>query len=310
MVKIALLGCGRWGRLILRDLKQLGAYVTVLAMGEESQARAIEGNADVVVSSMDGIPDVDGYVLAVPTSLHAAYLRQLAPTGKPVFCEKPLTSDVAEARAIAHVAGDRIFVMDKWRYHGGVLALAALARSGELGPVLGLKTIRLGWGNPHEDVGGDWILLPHDLSIALEILGELPEPVCAWAETKNGGLLALSGILASEDRARPWMQFEIGVRSPVHKRVIELRCRDGVASLSDAYDDHVVVQRTVHCLSGGPVPAVEFHKIDTSMPLQLELRAFLDYLNHRGPSPKSSASEGLLVVERIAALRSLAGLSS
>lgn len=308
MVRIGLLGCGRWGRLILRDLKQLGAYVAVLAVGEASRARACEGNADVVASSLEDLPEVDGYVVAVPTAQHAAFLRQLVPSGKPVFCEKPFTSSAAEAKAIAQLAGDRIFIMDKWRYHGGVLALAALARSGELGPVLGLKTTRLGWGNPHADVSADWILLPHDLSIAIEILGDLPEPTAAWAETSAEGLVALSGVLGLKDRSHPWMQFEIGVRSPSHRRTIELRCRDGIASLSDAYDAHVAVQRTSSCLSDGPVPGTELRSVDTAMPLLRELTAFLDYLCHRGPPPKSSAAEGLMVVERIASLRALAGL--
>ena len=308
MVKIGLLGCGRWGRLILRDLKQLGAHVAVLAVGDTSRARALEGKADAVVSTLDALPEVDGYVVAVPTALHAAFLRQLVPMGKPIFCEKPFTSDVSEARVLAHLAGDRIFIMDKWRYHGGVLALAALARSGELGPVLGLKTTRLGWGNPHMDVSVDWILLPHDLSIAIEILGYLPKPTAAWAETSEDGLIALSGILGLEDRSRPWMQFEIGARSPVHRRTVELRCRDGIASLSDAYDDHIALQRTVNCLAEAGASSVEMRPVATTMPLLLELTAFLEYLCHRQGPPKSSAAEGLLVVEHISRLRTLAGL--
>lgn len=308
MVKIGLLGCGRWGRLILRDLKQLGACVAVLAPGEASRARAVEGHADAVVATLEALPEVDGYVVAVPTALHAAFLRQLAPKGKPIFCEKPFTSDASEARAIAQMAGDRIFIMDKWRYHGGVLALAALARSGELGPVLGLKTTRLGWGNPHTDVSGDWILLPHDLSIAIEILGHLPEPAAAWAETGKDGLLALSGFLGGRDSQRPWMQFEIGIRSPVHRRVVELRCRDGIASLSDAYDDHVAIQQTVQCLAQRNAPGVELRPVDTAMPLLLELTAFMEYLCGRGAPPKSSAAEGLMVVEHISTLRAMAGL--
>lgn len=308
MVKIGLLGCGRWGRLILRDLKQLGAFVAVLAVGEGSRARALEGQADAVVSTLDALPEVDGYVVAVPTALHAHFLRQLIPTGKPVFCEKPFTSNASEARAIAQLAGERIFIMDKWRYHGGVLALAALARSGELGPVLGLKTTRLGWGNPHADVSADWILLPHDLSIAIEILGDLPEPTAAWAETGADGLIALSGVLGLKGGSSPWMQFEIGTRSPTHRRTMELRCRDGVASLSDAYDAHVAIQRTSNCLTGGDAPAMELRPVDTAMPLLLELTAFLEYLCQRGAPPRSSAADGLKVVEHIAALRALAGL--
>jgi hypothetical protein len=48
--------------------------------------------------------------------------------------------------------------------------------------------------------------------------------------------------------------------------------------------------------------------IGTEMPLLAELRAFLHHLQG-GPAPRSSAAEGLSVVETIAALRALAGLT-
>jgi hypothetical protein len=44
------------------------------------------------------------------------------------------------------------------------------------------------------------------------------------------------------------------------------------------------------------------------MPLLRELQAFVDHLRG-GPPPRSSAAEGLMIVERIAAIRRLAGLA-
>ena len=45
MLNIGLLGCGRWGKLILRDLKSLGVSVAVLAHGPISQANASAGRS-------------------------------------------------------------------------------------------------------------------------------------------------------------------------------------------------------------------------------------------------------------------------
>jgi len=231
MVSVGLLGCGGWGKLILRDLKCLGAKVAVLARGSASHANAVAGGADSIVDCFKELPDVDAYVVAVPTNLHAEFIYKVIPKHKPVFCEKPLTHNFEAAKSIVAEAGDRIFVMDKWRYHGGVLALKAIANSEELGPVLGIKTTRVQWGSPHEDVEMDWILLPHDLTIALEILGFVPQPRGAVAEISTGGLVGLSGLLESEG---VWINFEVGIRSQNHRRMIELRCRDGVAWLKGA----------------------------------------------------------------------------
>lgn len=305
MVRIGLAGCGAWGKLILRDLKSLGAQVAVLAHGERSRANALAGGADHVVTRLEYLPEVDAYVVAVPTVLHAEFVERLAATGKPIFCEKPLTPDVVAARRLVALAAERIFVMDKWRYHAGVLALAAIARSGELGPVLGINTRRVQWQYPHDDVSMDWILLPHDLSITLEILGFVPEPIAAVAEMTPDGLVGFSGLLESDG---VWMRCEVGIRSPTHSRVIELRCRDGVATLSDAYAAAISILHTRGCTSGVPPQLPELRPVATDMPLLKELEAFLNHVRGTAPPPHSTAAEGLLIVERIARLRQLAGL--
>ena len=176
-MRVGLVGCGRWGRLILRDLKALGCWVAVVARSPSSITNARTAGAEAIVATIDDLPPVDAAVVAVPTTVHGEAVLRLASRDCPIFCEKPLTSDVALARRIVDVAGERVFVMDKWRYHPGIHALRDLAQGGELGPVLGLKTVRIQGGNAHDDVDTAWTLLPHDMAIALEILGFLPAPI-------------------------------------------------------------------------------------------------------------------------------------
>ena len=75
--------------------------------------------------------------------------------------------------------------MDKWRYHPAVRALAEIARDRKARTSPGLRTIRVQSDNRHDE-DAVWVLAPHDLAIALEVLGELPRPVAAaglWATT-------------------------------------------------------------------------------------------------------------------------------
>jgi predicted dehydrogenase len=171
---VGLVGCGNWGRLILRDLVALGCEVTVASPSDESRQRALEEGAIATVADAAALPDVAGIVVATPTITHADVLEVLLPRDVPMFCEKPLAPDPVRAWDLARRAADRLFVMDKWRYHPGVEELARIARSRELGPVVGLRTTRAQMGCPHDDVDTAWILAPHDLSIGLEILGSLP----------------------------------------------------------------------------------------------------------------------------------------
>jgi predicted dehydrogenase len=291
--RVGLAGCGSWGRYILRDLLSLGCSVSVVARSPESMARA-EG-ADTIVGSVRELQEVDGIVIATPTTTHATVIEQALERGVPVFVEKPLTNDPAAADRLAAAAGERLFVMDKWRYHPGVELLRDLARDGSLGAVRGLFTTRIGWGNPHDDVDAAWVLAPHDLSIALEILGELPGARAAVADLSGDDVQGLVGLLGE----RPWHRLEISVRSPERRREVQLVCEEGVALLADGYSEHVLV----HC-DGADEP--ERREIAAELPLLRELRAFVEHLQG-GPPPRSSAAEGALVVRRIAELRALAG---
>lgn len=301
-LNIGLVGCGRWGRLILRDLLSLGARVSVVARGRSGGNPA---GAAGVVDSIAKLPRMDGYVVATPISTHADVIERLLPLRAPIYCEKPLCDDAARARRLAAAAGGQLFVMDKWRYHDGVLALAQIARSGELGPVVGLHTARLGWGHNYRDVDCVWTLLPHDLSIAFEIVGRLLPPISAVADCVGDGVMGL--VATSGEPGGPWHVAEINARAPQRRRSIILSCRDGVASLDGPYADHIALLRGPPSNGEAPDPQPSKRPIPVTMPLLTELKAFLDFLRGGRP-PKSSATDAAEAVETIAAIRRLAGI--
>jgi predicted dehydrogenase len=294
---VGLVGCGRWGRHILRDLLALECEVPVVARSDESTARAREVGASTIVGEIGALPALDGIVVATTTSTHALIVDEALELGVPVFCEKPLTDDPHTAVRLAEAAPGRLFVMDKWRYHPGVLELAAVAREGRLGPVSGLTTVRIGWGTAHDDVDAVWVLAPHDLSIGLEVLGALPQPAAAVAQLEDGALVGLSAILRGDGW---WHAFEVSARSPVRSRRVELHCDEGIAVLAGAWDEHITIFRR-----GTAEPEPE--RVDTpgELPLLAQLRAFVGHLAG-GAAPRSSAAEGAAAVHTIAQLRDLA----
>ncbi|MCR1783611.1 Gfo/Idh/MocA family oxidoreductase [Nocardioides carbamazepini] len=298
---VGLVGFGRWGRLIFRDLRALGAEVHVAVPSESSRAAALDAGAASVAATAADLPDADGYVIAPLTVRHAEAVRALLPRGRPMFVEKPLTADPASAAELVDAAGERIFVMDKWRYHPGVVELARLARSGAFGPIRSITSHRLGWGNPHRDVDAVWILLPHDLSIAIEILGSLPQPRFAAApDTSGSGLVA---VLRDDDG--PLVTCEVSADHPVNCRTVVVVGEHGSGQLADSWDDRILLAGTVDGV--GITPESRERAVGAELPLEAELRAFLEHLAG-GPAPRSSAIEALSVVRAIATLRTMAGL--
>jgi predicted dehydrogenase len=297
---VGLVGCGRWGRHVLRDLQALGASVRVVDPSEE--ARAYARAAGVEASPhVDELGAVDGVVVTSPTTTHERVVESLLPQGVPLFVEKPLTADPRSAERLAARASDRLFVMEKWRYHPGVEALGEIARSGELGPVQGLRSRRLGWDGPHPDVDPVWILAPHDLSILTEVLGEIPEPRACAVETVNGTVAGLVGLLGTA----PWASVEISVRTAEKCRDLVLMCRDGSAALRGASAEVIDICRSFDPRRERPLEP-ERRPISTEWPLIRELRAFLAHLDG-GPPPRSSAVEGARTVRAVARLQELGG---
>ena len=288
-----MVGCGRWGSLVVRDLVALGVSTHVVARSAESRGRAEEAGASEVVGDVRDLTGMRGFVVLTPTATRPEIIKEVLGRGVPVFTEKPLALDVRDARALAAAADGRLFVMDKWRYHPAVACLSELARSGELGAPLGLHCRRLSTGNPRGEDDGVANLLPHDLAIAQEVLGELPPAVSARGYGEGDALDGLVAVLGTE----PWLAVEVSARWPEHIREVTLHLRLGSARMvGDA--------QYVEVISADGARA-ERRPVTGEPPLRAELRAFVEHLEG-GPSPKSGAAPAADAVAVTAQLRAMA----
>lgn len=304
-VAIGLVGCGKWGQHVLRDLKSLGANVTVVARSQASRSRAAEHQADAIVSCIAEMPsDLKGYVVVTPTDQHAEAIEALIPRGRPIFTEKAMTHDVAAARRIVQTGSGLVFVMDKWRYHPGIEALRKLHLSGRLGRTVALHSYRWGWSTSHDELDSLWLLTPHDLAIALHILGEVPKPVHATGRVLSSHASEMTAVLETSQGVM--VHFDISSLRPGHQRMVSLIGDNGTAQLSDSYDQALSLKVGK---TGSRDAVDEKLPFGDAMPLLAELQRFIHFING-GPPPMSTAAEGLKIVETIAALRAMAGLGT
>jgi predicted dehydrogenase len=301
VTRVALVGCGRWGRFIARDLRALGCEVVAVARSDESRARAVAAGVCSIVARLDALPAVDAAVVATPVSTHARIVVALLDRHIPIFVEKPLTSDERTARSLLERARDRVFGMDKWRYHPGIRVLADLASARALGRVLGLRTLRMGWLDRAYDVDAAFHLMPHDLAICLEVLGFLPEPRAAVAEVAGGHAMGYVATLGAD----PFAVIEVSERRRRHFREVRLFCEEGTATLTDAYATSIVLSRHADV---GPPPPVKTVPVSGEMPLLAELAAFVAHVQGEGPPPRSGLDDAVAIVAHIARIRALAGM--
>ncbi|WP_062012279.1 Gfo/Idh/MocA family protein [Aureimonas sp. AU4] len=180
-IRIAVVGCGQWGRNHVRTLAEIG---TLAAVSDADAERAAEFAArfGVPARTLDELladPSIDGLVLAMPPRLHGETARRALRAGKHVLVEKPIALDPADAEATAAVAretGRQLMVGHVLRFHPVFERLDALVREGRIGTLRHIVSTRLGLGR---FLGMDavWDLAPHDLSLVLQVAGRAPETI-------------------------------------------------------------------------------------------------------------------------------------
>jgi len=298
---IGLVGCGIWGRNILRELVALDCHVVVVDPSEASRSDALRDGAMQAHATLPSSDIYDGFIVAAPATLHAEVIASLLDHQVPVFCEKPLTTDVGGAERLVKQAGDRLFVMHIWRYHPGIQRLGEIARSGELGTPYLLRTIRTNWTSPRRDTDSVWTMVPHDLSIAIAVLGDIPPPRFAWAERIGDRVTGLVGVLGTE----PALVLEVSNRYADKRREVRLHCSNAVAVLPG--DDRGVIEITRSDPDNDLLAITESESVPYQPPLRSELEVFVSHLRGGAPPP-TTAHEGLQVVRAVAQLRRLAGV--
>jgi predicted dehydrogenase len=148
-------------------------------------------------------PAVDAVILATPVHTHFGLGRQAIEAGKHTFVEKPLAGSLADAIALVDCADEHDVTLmcgHTFLYSPAVRGVKRLIDSGELGDIYFISSSRVNLGLHQRDVSVIWDLGPHDFSILLYWMGEMPE----WA-TAVGRDFIVPGItdVASIDMSFP-----------------------------------------------------------------------------------------------------------
>ena len=125
-----------------------GVEVGAVAARDRRRAEAFAARYGVpaVHDSYAGLladPSLDAVYIPLPNGLHAQWTLAALAAGKHVLCEKPFTSNAAQAREVAAAAdGTGLVVMEAfhYRYHPLARRMAELVRGGELGSIYRVET--------------------------------------------------------------------------------------------------------------------------------------------------------------------------
>ena len=314
-VRLAVVGTGYWGINLVRTFAQLPS-VDLCAL-VDSDAGALDRATRFApsakkYSTLDQVlaePSIDAVVLATPAVLHSAQAQAALLAQKHVFVEKPLALSPDEAEKVAQAqrqSGRQLMVGHLMIYHAGYERLRQLCQSGHLGEVYYLYALRVNLGRLRKDENALWSLAPHDLSMILDLTGELPATVAARGECylqpgiedvvfvnlgfadKKMAQVQLSWLDPRKERrltvvgSQKMVDFDDS--QPSEKLRIYDKGYDRPPSFTQYGEYLTLRQGDVH------IP-----RLSLSEPLEVECRHFIDCVV-KGTIPRTSVDEGVKVV--------------
>lgn len=179
--KIAVIGCGVWGRNIVRNFYNLGALKIVCDIDPENRKKILEQYPGVEVTDdfneIINNPEITAVAVVTPSHTHYKIVHAMLDAGKHVYVEKPISTVAQEAKDLTEVANSKglvLMVGHLLLYHPAVNRLKMLIEEGELGDIVYAQSDRLNINFFKNDRSVMWDLAPHDVSMMSYVTGKNP----------------------------------------------------------------------------------------------------------------------------------------
>jgi predicted dehydrogenase len=210
MPKLGFLGVGWIGRSRMQSLLAAGSATAAAIADPDPELRAAAAaDAPEAVQAADFASllaaDLDGVVIATPSALHAEQAVTALGAGLPVFCQKPLGRDAAEAGAVVSAAerADRLLGVDlSYRHTEGIVRMKELLAEGAVGDVHAIELVFHNAYGPDKpwftrrDLAGGGCLIDlgtHLVDLALWLTGSTTAAVRSSRVLRHGKPLDMTG---------------------------------------------------------------------------------------------------------------------
>jgi UDP-2-acetamido-3-amino-2,3-dideoxy-glucuronate N-acetyltransferase len=298
--KIAVIGCGNWGKNLVRNFYNLGFLAAICDLDKDSLVKLQKQYPGVQVTTdfqeLIQNPELDALVISTPSHTHYKLAKAALMAGKHVYVEKPIATSTIETQelfTLSEQTGKVLMVGHLLLYHPVVNRLKQLIAEGYLGEVRYLQSDRLNF-NPHRgDRSVFWDLAPHDLSMMMYILNQ----DCKHVVSVEGSQTSDDGLI---DIAHIEIEFANGVRGHIHNswvhplKQVKLIVRG--SERTAVIDDTLPPSEKLQVFSNTASPEKMTPESLTLEPLKLECQHFINCIRS-GRKPKSDGINGLKVVQ-------------
>jgi predicted dehydrogenase len=322
---VVLVGYGYWSPKLIRNIRNLSEF-KLIAVCEKDLTRHAhikeeQPDTEVLQHYRDAFArdDVDAVVIATIPSSHYRIAKAALLAGKHVLVEKPLTLSADEGEELLEEAQRQrvtLMVDHTFLYSPAIEKMVSIVKSGELGALHSIESTRVNLGLFQRDTNVIWDLAPHDFSILLSLVPQLPTHVSAIGSKT---VVHPAQKSAQESIAHITLYYESGLTAHIHVSWISpTKVRQLTVIGSDSalmYDqlaaDQLMLRKqgVYPSENGGESGPLFTYKMEEAMPVTYEkegedlLRMLSDFagsiIDRR--EPVSSAALGLSVVRLLQA---------
>ncbi len=324
-LRIAQIGVGAWGKNLLRNFRALtNADVVGVCDRNTDTLRKVALDYPGLRTCKDPAeiiddPKIDAVIIATESPTHFELTKRALEAGKHVFVEKPMTQKTSEAIVLRDLAAQhdlRLMVGHILLYHPAFEYVRELISSGALGEIYYIYSVRVNLGVVRSQENAFDSLAPHDISVALDFIGNR-----AVAVSAQGQAYLQPGV---EDVVFATVYFEDGKLAHLHTSWLDphkVRKITVVGSRRMAVIDDVEGVEKVRLYDKGVdiassvSPVVDYATVmtvrsgDISIPQIPMKEPLLNECEHfvqsvlNGTTPLSDAENGVRVVQILDAAR-------
>ena len=308
MINVAIVGSGYWGKNLVRNFSELGVLHTICdkdiatlrSFQEKYPDKQFQTSFETVLQS----PAIDAVVIATPAETHFELARRALSADKHTFVEKPLALVDTEAEELHRIALNRnlkLMVGHILIYHSAVIKLKEIIDSGELGKINYIYSNRLNLGKFRIEENILWSFAPHDISVILHLLEEMPIQVMA-----QGGNYLNRDIA---DVTMSVLSFKSGVKGHIFVSWLHPDKEQKLVVVGDkkmaVFDDTLsegklqIHDKGVEWVNRHPVARkneAQIVPIESSEPLKAECFHFLECIES-DRTPKTDGTNGIQVLK-------------
>lgn len=305
-VNVAVVGCGYWGKNLVRVFSELGVLHTVCDTDvSRHEAVSYQGTPPVFTDRVEQVlqsPDIRAVAVATPAATHFDVVSTCLQADKDVYVEKPLALNAAQGQKLVELAQSRSLILMVGHillYHPAVVKLRSLVNDGVLGKILYCYSNRLNMGLIRTEENILWSFAPHDISVMLHLLDE--EPVAVEADGQSYLTPGVVDVTLSRLKFRSGVTGHIFVSwlHPSKEQRLVVVGTEKMAVFDDTAEKKLLLYPHRVDWAGRAPKAVKAEATQVELaqaePLKEECRHFLDCVERRS-TPLTDGHEGLRVL--------------